>query len=185
MGFGALLLSGCSAFSSEEDVVKMAELPVFEVTYQPKIAWENSVGSGVDKYYSQLQPVADENTVFVASREGKVKAFSVDTGKLIWSSDFSKDKSKKLNRSARFSGGISIADDMLFIGTENAQVFAIDKYTGDLVWLANVRGEVVAEPAYAMGIVVVHTTRGDLTALDAVTGDVLWTLTNKLPKLTL
>ena len=37
-----LLLSGCSLFSSEEDVVTMAELPVFEATYKPQIAWESS-----------------------------------------------------------------------------------------------------------------------------------------------
>lgn len=185
MGLGALLLSGCSVFSGDEDVVKMAELPIFEASYQPKIAWEDSVGSGIDKYYSQLQPVADEDFVYVASRDGRVKAFAAQSGKSLWSVNFAKHESNKLNRSARFSGGISLAGDMLLIGTENAQVFALDKYTGDLLWLAKVRGEVIAQPVYASGIVIIHTSRGDLTALDSVTGEELWTLTNKLPKLTL
>ena len=109
MGLGALLLCGCSVFSSEEDVIKMAELPVFEASYQPKIDWEHSVGSGVDKYYSQLQPVADEKFVYVASRAGQVKAFAAQSGKLLWSVNFAKHESNKLNRSARFSGGISLA----------------------------------------------------------------------------
>ncbi|WP_094751721.1 outer membrane protein assembly factor BamB [Psychromonas sp. CD1] len=185
IGISAFLLNGCSVFSSEKDVVEMAELPVFDATYQPKIAWSQNIGSGVETYFSQLQPNADENSLYVASREGLIKAFSVDTGKLKWSVDLSKIKNNRLNRSARFSGGITVADDMLLIGTENAQVFSLDKYTGDLLWLAQVRGEVLAQPAYSMGIVVIHTTRGDLTALDSLTGKELWTLSNKLPKLTL
>ncbi|PKF63470.1 outer membrane protein assembly factor BamB [Psychromonas sp. psych-6C06] len=181
----ALLLSGCSLFSSEEDVVKMAELPVFEATYQPQIAWQKSIGSGVDKYYSQLQPTADANAVYVASRDGEVKAFSVKNGSQLWETDFSDHESNALNRSARFSGGVHLALDTLYIGTENAQVFALDKETGDLKWFAKVTGEVIASPVYSTGLVVIHTSRGDLIALDSATGEQQWVLNNKQPNLTL
>lgn len=180
-----VLLTGCSLFSSDDDVVKMAELPVFEPSYQPRIAWQKNVGNGVDKYYSQLQPAADSQAVYVASREGRLKAFAQNGGKLLWSIDFSDDPSNLLNRSARFSGGISLSTDALFIGTENAQVLAFEKSTGQLKWLVNVSGEVVAQPVYADGKVIVHTTRGDLLALDGDTGEQIWTLNNKQPKLTL
>ena len=53
----------------------MAELPVFEATYQPQVAWTTAIGSGVDNYYSQLQPAVDDNAVYVAARDGKVRAF--------------------------------------------------------------------------------------------------------------
>lgn len=181
----ALLLTGCSLFSSEEDVVTMAELPVFEATYHPQIAWQESIGNGVDKYYSQLQPTADDEAVYVASRDGKVKAFSVDGGDLLWSKDFSDHESNELNRSARFSGGIYLAVDTLYIGTENAQVLAIDKSNGELRWLVDVSGEVIASPVYSNGLVVVHTSRGDLVALDSSSGEEKWTLNNKQPNLTL
>ncbi|WP_022942032.1 outer membrane protein assembly factor BamB [Psychromonas hadalis] len=180
-----LLLTGCSLFSSEEDVVTMAELPIFEATYTPQIAWQASIGSGVDKYYSQLQPAADDEAVYVASREGEVKAFAATTGKLLWSNDFSDHQSNELNRSARFSGGIHLALDTLFIGTENAQVLAIDKNNGELRWLVKVSGEVIASPIYSKGLVVVHTSRGALIALDSSTGEQVWVLNNKQPKLTL
>ncbi|GLS89774.1 outer membrane protein assembly factor BamB [Psychromonas marina] len=180
-----LLLTGCSLFSSEEDVVTMSELPAFEATYQPKIAWQQSIGNGVDKYYSQLQPTADDEAVYVASRDGKVKAFSVKGGKLLWSNDFSDHESNKLNRSARFSGGIHLAVDTLYIGTENAQVLAIDKSNGELIWLVKVSGEVIASPVYSNGLVVVHTSRGELIALDSENGEQEWTLNNKQPNLTL
>lgn len=180
-----VLLAGCSLFSSEEDVVTMAELPIFEATYQPQIAWTRGIGSGVDKYYSQLQPTADEEAVYVASREGEVKAFEAKTGKLLWSNDFSDHESNDLNRSARFSGGIHLALDTLYIGTENAQVLAIDKDTGELRWLVKVSGEVIASPTYSTNLVVVHTSRGDLIALDSETGEQKWVLNNKQPNLTL
>lgn len=181
----ALLLTGCSLFSSDEDVVVMAELPVFEASYSPKIAWTKSISDGVDKYYSQLKPVADDFAVYVASRDGEVKSFAVDGGKLLWSADFSDHEDNKLNRSARFSGGVHLALDTLFIGTENGQVLALDKDSGKLNWWAKVTGEVVAEPVYSDGKVIVHTTRGDLIALDSATGEEIWTLSNKQPKLTL
>jgi outer membrane protein assembly factor BamB len=178
-------LTGCSVFSSEEDVVKMAELPVFASSYQPQIAWKKHVSDGIDKYYSQLQPVADRDAVYAASRDGVIKAFAVENGKRLWSTDFSDDPVNKLNRSARFSGGITLAGDCLVIGTENAQVLAFDKSSGALKWRADVKGEVVAQPAYADGKVVVHTTRGDLIALDSNSGEELWSLSNKQPNLTL
>lgn len=180
-----LLLTGCSLFSSDDDIVIMSELPVFEATYHPQIAWQKTIGNGVGKFYSQLQPSADEDAVYVASREGIVKAFTVKTGKLLWSSDFSDLQSNELNRSPRFSGGVSLGIDSLYIGTENAQVLAIDKHSGELRWLVKVSGEVVASPTYASGIVVVHTTLGDLIALDSYNGEQKWVLKNKQPNLTL
>ena len=178
-------LAGCSIFSSDEDVVKMAERPVFESTYQPQIAWQETISDGVEKYYSQLQPVADLHAVYAASRDGIIKAFSLTTGEELWENDFSDDSSNDLNRSPRFSGGIALAVNSLIIGTENAQVLSFSTKTGELQWQVNVSGEVVAQPVYAEGKIIVHTSRGDLIALESDTGKEIWTLTNKEPKLTL
>ncbi|SPW58485.1 putative dehydrogenase [Escherichia coli] len=41
------LLSGCSLFNSEEDVVKMSPLPTVENQFTPTTAWSTSVGSGI------------------------------------------------------------------------------------------------------------------------------------------
>ncbi|MGQ8980519.1 outer membrane protein assembly factor BamB, partial [Enterobacter hormaechei] len=38
------LLSGCSLFSGEEDVVKMSPLPTVENQFTPSTAWDTSVG---------------------------------------------------------------------------------------------------------------------------------------------
>jgi len=185
MAATTLLLSGCSIFSSEEDVVKMAELPVFEATYEPKIAWTSSIGGGVDKYYSQLKPAVNENAVFVAARDGEVKALSIKNGKKLWSIDLGDHESNATNRSARLSGGIGLGGDTLYIGTENAQIFALDATNGNIKWLTKVSGEVIAQPVYDSSLVVVHTSRGELIALDSSSGEKVWGLSSAQPKLTL
>lgn len=180
-----LLLSGCSLFGGDKDVVEMAKLPEFKATYQPKVAWSRNVGSGVDKYFSQLKPAVDDKAVYVAARDGEVRALSVDKGRQLWSINLGKHESNQLNRSARLSGGIGLSFDTLFIGTENAQVFAIDISNGDIRWVSKVSGEVVASPVYESGKLIVYTTRGELIALDSSNGEQLWNLPNTQPKLTL
>ena len=181
----SLILSGCSIFNGDEDVVKMAELTVFEATYKPVIAWSRGIGDGVDKYFSQLQPAVDTDAVYVAARDGEVKAFSLEKGEKLWSVDLSDHESNEFNRSARLSGGIGIGGNMLYIGTENAQVFALDPENGDIKWMSDVSGEVIAQPVYDSNLVVVHTSRGELTALDSNTGKQVWTMPNAQPKLSL
>lgn len=44
------LLSGCSLFSGEEDVVKMSPLPTVENQFSPQVAWDTSVGSGIGDF---------------------------------------------------------------------------------------------------------------------------------------
>ena len=68
------LLSGCSLFSGEEDVVKMSPLPVVENQFTPSTEWSTSVGNGIGDFYSNLHPALADNVVYAASRAGVVKA---------------------------------------------------------------------------------------------------------------
>ena len=54
------LLSGCSLFSGEEDVVKMSPLPTVENQFTPSTAWDTSVGDGIGDFYSNLHPAFAE-----------------------------------------------------------------------------------------------------------------------------
>ncbi|SUH14215.1 lipoprotein [Salmonella enterica subsp. enterica] len=79
------LLSGCSLFSGEEDVVKMSPLPQVENQFTPTTVWSTSVGNGIGEFYSNLHPVMADNVVYAADRAGVVKALNADDGKEIWS----------------------------------------------------------------------------------------------------
>jgi outer membrane protein assembly factor BamB len=75
------LLSGCSLFSGEEDVVTMSPLPTVENQFTPSTAWSTSVGNGIGDFYSNLHPAYADSVVYAADRKGTVKALNADDGK--------------------------------------------------------------------------------------------------------
>ncbi|MEH0742817.1 outer membrane protein assembly factor BamB [Vibrio cholerae] len=170
------LLAGCAG---EEDTIIMAPTPVVDNEFTTKSAWSASAGKGVGMYYSQLSPEYAYDKVFVASRDGVVKALNPETGKAIWQTDLEKEGS------ARLSGGITAGYGRLFIGSENGQVIALDEETGALNWQTAVKGEVLAAPAVDSNLVIVHTSDGVLIALDKESGESKWTISTEVPNLTL
>ena len=60
----ATLLSGCSLFSGEEDVVKMSPLPVVENQFKVEKLWDTSVGNGVGDFFSRLRPAYMDGKVY-------------------------------------------------------------------------------------------------------------------------
>lgn len=170
------VLAGCA---SEEDTVIMAPVPEVSSEFTPAIQWTSSIGNGVGQFYSKLSAEYAYDKVFVASRDGMVKALDPENGRLIWQADVEEDVS------ARLSGGITAGYGKVFIGSENGHVFAFDQETGELNWQAEVNGEVLAAPATDSNLVMVHTNKGILLALDQVTGETKWTISTEVPNLTL
>ncbi|KII80211.1 outer membrane protein assembly factor BamB [Vibrio renipiscarius] len=170
------VLAGCA---SEEDTIIMAPVPQVESEFTPTSVWSTSVGDGVDQYFSKLSPEFAYGKVFVASRDGVVKALSPESGETLWEAELEQDVP------ARLSGGISAAYDKLYIGSENGEVIALDQDTGELIWRVKVQGEVLAAPATDDNLVIVHTSEGFLLALDQVTGEQKWAIGTEVPNLTL
>lgn len=170
------VLAGCA---SEEDTVIMAPVPEVSSEFTPTTQWTSSIGKGVGQFYSKLSAEYAYDKVFVASRDGMVKALDPENGRLIWQADVEEDVS------ARLSGGITAGYGQVFIGSENGRVFAFDQETGELNWQAEVNGEVLAAPATDSNLVMVHTNKGTLLALDQVTGETKWTISTEVPNLTL
>lgn len=181
-----VLLSGCSLFNSEEDAVTMSPLPKVENQFTPTKIWSSSVGDGVGGYYSRLHPAWQGFKVFAADRTGLVKAVDINSGKEIWKTNlaeksgfFSKDKPTLL------SGGLTVFRSSVYVGSEKAQVYALNTEDGKVVWQAKVAGEVVSRPVVSDGLVLIHTTNGILQALDESNGVVKWTLNLDTPLLSL
>ncbi|WP_432453883.1 MULTISPECIES: outer membrane protein assembly factor BamB [unclassified Agarivorans] len=181
-------LSACSLFNSEEDVVQMSPVPEFSNQFKVTKQWEVRVGSGVAEYYSALSPVVAYDSVFAAARYGEVHAFDLN-GKSLWKIDLSKLESNNQfsgnTPNARISGGLTAAYQRIYLGTENADVVALDAQTGEIVWQVKVAGEVLAKPAVEDSIVVVMTSNGHLIALDAHSGEQKWDTKIDQPALSL
>ncbi|MCV2883125.1 outer membrane protein assembly factor BamB [Aestuariibacter sp. AA17] len=191
-------LTACSTvsgwFNDDEDV-EIRELAPITAQFEPQVQWAENVGNGVDHYFSRLRPAVAYNKVFAASRHGVVKAFDKHTGETLWRKSFAQKSNDGYfswlsglwdgGISAKISGGMTVAYDTLFFGTENGEVFALDASTGELKWKQSVAGEVIAEPAVDEGVVVVNTGSGMLVALDASSGEQLWQYESDVPALSL
>ena len=180
------LLSGCSLFSGEEDVVKMAPLPKVENQFTPETAWSTSVGDGVGDFYSNLHPAWQDGTVYAADRFGIVKALDASNGKEKWKVNLSeKTGFFSKNISALLSGGITANGDRLYIGSERGQVFALNSSDGSIAWQTKVAGEALSRPVVSDGLVLIHTSNGMLQGLDQSSGAVKWSVNLDMPALSL
>nr|WP_113867189.1 outer membrane protein assembly factor BamB [Brenneria salicis]NMN90890.1 Beta-barrel assembly machine subunit BamB [Brenneria salicis ATCC 15712 = DSM 30166]RBP61528.1 Beta-barrel assembly machine subunit BamB [Brenneria salicis ATCC 15712 = DSM 30166]RLM30404.1 outer membrane protein assembly factor BamB [Brenneria salicis ATCC 15712 = DSM 30166] len=180
------LLSGCSLFNSEEDVVTMSPLPKVENQFTPTKVWSRSVGSGIGEFYSNLHPAWQDNRVFAADRRGTVKALDLNDGKEIWRVDLSeKTGFFSRNKPALLSGGVSVSGSHVYIGSEQAQVYALNADDGAVVWQTAVAGEAISRPVVSDGVVLIHTSNGMLQALDEADGTIRWTVNLDMPTLSL
>lgn len=180
------LLSGCSLFSGEEDVVKMSPLPTVENQFEPEKSWSTSVGSGIGDFYSNLHPAWQDGNIYAADRRGTVKAVNADDGKEVWSVDLSeKTNFYSSNLPALLSGGVTVDGAHVYIGSEKAQVYALNTSDGSITWQSKAAGEVLSRPVVSDGVVLVHTSNGQLQAFDETDGAVKWTVNLDMPALSL
>ncbi|MCG8709427.1 outer membrane protein assembly factor BamB [Brenneria sp. 4F2] len=182
----AALLSGCSLFNSEEDVVTMSPLPTVVNQFTPTKVWSRSVGSGVGEFYSNLNPAWQGDRVFAADRKGTVKALDLNSGAEIWKVDLSeKTGFLSSNLPALLSGGVTVSGNHIYVGSEKARVFALNAEDGTSLWQSNVAGEVISRPVSSDGVVLIHTSNGMLQALDETDGAIKWTVNLDMPTLSL
>ncbi|QEM90444.1 outer membrane protein assembly factor BamB [Kosakonia radicincitans] len=179
------LLSGCSLFNSEEDVVKMSPLPVVENQFTPTTAWSTSVGNGIGDFYSNLHPAFADGVVYAADRHGVVKAVSIEDGHEIWSVNLAEKDGWFSTRAALLSGGVTVSGGHVYVGTEKAQVYALNTSDGSKAWQAKVAGEALSRPVVGDGLVLIHTSNGQLQALNESDGAVKWTVNLDMPALSL
>jgi len=193
----SVMLSGCSTVSdwfADEEELEIRRLKPIQSQFTPQVKWDKDIGDGVDHYFSRLRPVYAYESLYVADRHGSVVALNPETGDQLWARDFAIfngegiwDSISRLWRSGQSAriGGISVADRMVFLGTENGDVIALDAETGETRWETTIPGEVLAAPSADEGILVVNTGAGVMFGLDTRTGEQKWRHEGDTPPLTL
>lgn len=186
---GAALVTLVAACSSTDEP-DYAELAEFNQQVTPRVAWSVNLGEGTDEYLSRLSPVYADGIVYAADRHGRVSAVNAETGRQVWRTDLSPAGSFSLavwrkGPAAKLSGGITLANNRVYVGSEEGQMYALDAATGELDWQVNVPGEVVSAPAYGEGFLVTHLGNGTVYAMDAETGEQRWTHEEEVPTLSL
>jgi outer membrane protein assembly factor BamB len=164
----------------------MSPLPKIENQFTPNKIWSTSVGNGIGEFYSSLLPAFQNGTIFAADRHGIVKALDAISGNEKWKVDLSKHTgffSRRL--SAMLSGGLAVSGDRIYIGSEKAVVYALNTADGNVAWQARVASEAMSRPVISDGMVLIHTSNGQLQALNESDGVVKWTINLDKPSLSL
>lgn len=136
-------------------------------------------------------PAYSQGFVYIASNDGIVYAVLAETGQSKWT--FATKGERRftapgihgaLPRSERmpdpfdvFTSSPAIANGMLFIGSGDQNVYALDAHTGALRWTFNTGDVVHASPAVSNGVVVIGSWDRNVYALDAQTGRERWRYT--------
>ncbi|MFT4655169.1 MAG: outer membrane protein assembly factor BamB [Kangiellaceae bacterium] len=194
----AFSIGGCATVSGwfeDDDEKEIRQLPEITMAFQTQFLWSETIGDGVDNYFSRLSPAIGYGKIFAADREGQIVALNPDTGKQIWSRDISRKSTESSitnlyglfagTVSAKISGGLTLAYDAVYFGTEDGIVYSLSSEDGSINWKTNVPSEVISAPAADANIIVVNTVSGALMGLDAATGEIKWQNDSDVPPLTL
>ncbi len=173
----SLMLQGCSWFRNwgDPEPGDPAELVKFDSTVKVKKIWSTSVGDGMGKHGVAMAPVYVNGKLYAADYEGRLVAIDAENGKKLWS----------IKTKQPFSGGPSVGDELIIMGTIDGAVIAFDVSNGNERWSAKVSSEVLSVAGIADDVVVVRGIDGRVFGLDSETGARLWIHDHSVPLLTL
>lgn len=140
----------------------------------PGEAWRADIGTGTSGRRQLLtQPVVADGRVYTMDLDYEIRAFDLETGRLVWSRDIEvPDEDEEA-----FGGGLAHAAGRLYVGTGFAELHAILPETGETMWRAPLPGPMRGAPTVARGFVLAITVDNQTTAYDAETGARAWTHT--------
>ena len=170
----ALSLSACSSFSwfSSSDK-KILPLPAITGSANVSAQWQSALGG---KQTSSLIPAVASGKVFAAHPSGAIVVLDEKSGASIGRFQIPAGKGE-------LSGGVAASANMIVVGTNKAEVIALD-LNGGVLWTSKVSSEVIAPAAISDAAVIVLGGDGTVAALDPKTGARKWTIQRVLPSLT-
>jgi outer membrane protein assembly factor BamB len=140
---------------------------------EPRQAWSTSIGSGSSGTRRILaSPVAGDGRIYTMDSDMRVRAFAADSGRELWSVDPAPEDEED-----GFGGGIAFDAGRVYVAAGFAQIVTLDAATGKIVWRRSVAGPVRSAPLVADGRIYTTTVDNRTEALDAQSGDTVWSYT--------
>ncbi len=166
-----VVLSGCSSKKMREPT------PLVEIKETVKLEqkWSRDVGSGTWDRYLRLSPLLYNGIIYVADRNGRLKAIDGQDGKVIWSK----------NHRYLFTSDIGVSSKYIMIGTAKAELAVFERSTGEQRWIAELSSEVISRPVFTKGKIIVKSVDGVVKTFNAKTGKLIWEYSDKSPQLTM
>ncbi len=168
----AVLQFGCAGSLQSEPPTPLTE---FEREVEVRAAWSRALGAWETASQGRTEPVVMDGRLVVVDGNHRLRAFDARTGKPLWE-----------RASAEIvSGSLSSGDDLLWLGTQDAEVLGIRPDNGALAVRYPVSSEVLVAPSVAQGTVIVRSGDGKLIALNAEDGSRRWVFERSVPVLSL
>jgi outer membrane protein assembly factor BamB len=146
-----------------------------------QIAWRRRIGVGDAKgegfFYSNMQfimasPVVADGRLFVLDGRSLLSAYDAATGREIWRVDIANHRGPGREG---FGGGVAAGDGRVYVTSGFRFIAAYDAATGKQVWRTPNTAPVHGAPTYADGKIYFVDVSDQLQALDAKSGQSLWT----------
>ncbi|WP_455233974.1 outer membrane protein assembly factor BamB [Thiogranum longum] len=169
------LLGGCAMFGDDDNSEPPAKLESFEQKVRLRSVWSRDTGDGTDEQLVRLVPTVVGDRVYVADRNGSVRAYQLENGKELW----------RAKTRVAVSAGPGVGDGVVLVGSSEAELVALDADTGEERWRTLVSSEVLSVPQVYSGVVIVQSVDGNIAGLDLDSGDRLWLHDGSVPVLTL
>ncbi len=138
---------------------------------QPKRLWQASIDGGSNRERLGAAPVVADGKLFVTDVTATIHAFTADTGAPLWTAGITEGK---LNKAARFGGGVSYDDGKLYATDGVGDVVAMNAADGAILWRAKPGAPLRGSPTVANGAVYVLTQDNQIFSLNQADGKVQW-----------
>jgi outer membrane protein assembly factor BamB len=136
-------------------------------------AWSVSIGSGSGAQARlAAEPVVADGRVYTIDTRAIVRAFSVENGGQIWSTQVRGENSPN---ETLFGGGVSYDNGRVYATNGAGDAAALDATTGAIVWMVKPGGPLRGAPTIANDNVYAISQDSSLFALDAANGETRWT----------
>ena len=136
-----------------------------------KKRWEIKIGKGRGKIGPYIiSPIVYNNLIFTIDNYSKIQVRDSEKGKLIWTKLLKDENKEEIN----FTGGLSAANDMLFITSGIGNVYALDYKSGNEIWKKNILTQISSPPVISNNKIFITTDDNQLFVLDTLNGDEIW-----------
>jgi len=165
------------ACSSKDNSEPPAPLTKIEQAIPLYMEWKVETGAGIDNTSYNMRPLLIQDTVYSIDTQGMVSSINAENGHLNWSS---------FTQLASITG-LSGTEGMVIASSKNGDLNAYDIEDKNLKlrWSIRLKGEVRAAPVVSDQQVFVRTVDGKLSALSLLDGSIQWTVSRRVPALSL
>jgi len=170
----SLFLLSCS---SEDNTEPPTPLSKIEQPLPVRVDWKTNTGAGIESASYNMRPLLVLNQIYSVNTEGLVKSIDTESGKVNWSAE----------TEVAAITGLAGTTEVILASSRDGDLNAFNILPDGLQlrWSIRLKGEVRALPQIADQQVFVRTVDGRLSAISVSDGSIQWTVTRRVPALSL